>query len=452
MTPLFFSSARLSVSSFLPALLLCCVVTSHPASAQEIIHGSFTWPDRGVRILDDPNQFDSSAMVRALAAHTDGRLYVAGYFNYAGDLWTPGLAAWNGESWSEIGASDVVALVSHASGLYVGGGFGIVGGTAISNIARWDGFAWQPLGAGVNNTVLAIHVQQGPDDAPPIVYVGGGFTQAGGMPASRIARWDGAAWSPLGLGCSGPVRSIVTFDDGSGAGPALYAAGSFQTAGGIVVNKVARWDLQSQTWSPLGQGITGQGSGQFLAVFRDSPDPNAPAALFMAGSFSEVDGKPIRYVARWDGQTWSAVDTGFYQVDDFAGVLGLKVLNDGHGDGLYAPGETGNGGFLQKWDGHSWSRLEPAPGVLYDVVMYNGQLHVGGGLSEFMPKIARFTPDGFGCGDFNGDGVTDQADLGILLASYNCPGPDCTGDADGDGDVDQSDLGILLKHFGQPCS
>jgi len=48
-------------------------------------------------------------------------------------------------------------------------------------------------------------------------------------------------------------------------------------------------------------------------------------------------------------------------------------------------------------------------------------------------------------GDLDGDGDTDQADLGILLASY---GTDAGGDLDGDNDTDQSDLGILLADWG----
>jgi predicted outer membrane repeat protein len=48
-------------------------------------------------------------------------------------------------------------------------------------------------------------------------------------------------------------------------------------------------------------------------------------------------------------------------------------------------------------------------------------------------------------GDLDGDGDTDQADLGVLLASYNT---DAGGDLDGDGDTDQADLGTLLADYG----
>ncbi|MFG0251562.1 MAG: hypothetical protein ACF8NJ_01660 [Phycisphaerales bacterium JB038] len=46
--------------------------------------------------------------------------------------------------------------------------------------------------------------------------------------------------------------------------------------------------------------------------------------------------------------------------------------------------------------------------------------------------------------DIDGDGDTDQADLGLLLSSYQV---DDGGDLDGDGDTDQADLGILLADY-----
>ncbi len=59
--------------------------------------------------------------------------------------------------------------------------------------------------------------------------------------------------------------------------------------------------------------------------------------------------------------------------------------------------------------------------------------------------------DGVRPGDVDGDGCVDQADLGILLADWNCTGGDCPGDCDDDGDTDQGDLGILLAHWGEGC-
>ncbi|MFG0251687.1 MAG: FG-GAP repeat domain-containing protein [Phycisphaerales bacterium JB038] len=62
------------------------------------------------------------------------------------------------------------------------------------------------------------------------------------------------------------------------------------------------------------------------------------------------------------------------------------------------------------------------------------------------PSAFHFINPGFVIpGDLDGDGDVDQADLGILLASY---GKDAGGDIDGDGDTDQADLGALLGNYG----
>ena len=47
--------------------------------------------------------------------------------------------------------------------------------------------------------------------------------------------------------------------------------------------------------------------------------------------------------------------------------------------------------------------------------------------------------------DLDGDGDTDQGDLGVLLGAY---GISDGGDLDGDGETGQTDLGILLGDYG----
>lgn len=421
------------------SIALCHLGSSASVLADDdVIPGAFTWPDRGVRWYDDPNYPDSFADVHALVAHTDGRLYVGGNFNYAGDLYTPYVAAWDGEVWHAIAADEELrVLLSSETGLFAGGYFNTIGGVPSAHIARWDG-SWQPLATGTNGPVVTMATTD--ENGKPVLYVGGDFTGAGGKNAFHIARWDGVSWSGLGSGChQTTVRAVAVYDDGQG--PAVYAAGGFTTCGGVPVHGIAKWD--GQKWSALGQGLGGE--ARALAVFDDGTGP----ALYVGGDFTMVDGQPIRRIARWNGQAWSAVG----DIGDVFTIFSLKVLDDGNGPALYAAGQS----LLKKWDGQRWQTY-PIPGpsvLLWDTAMCEGghgpQLHVGGGTGGFLTKIARFEP-GFACGDFNGDGVTDQADLGILLAAYdNCPGPGCQGDTDGDGDVDQSDLGTLLAHFGQPC-
>ena len=44
------------------------------------------------------------------------------------------------------------------------------------------------------------------------LYVGGDFTNAGGVSVNRIAMWDGHQWTALGSGVSGPVLAIAIQD------------------------------------------------------------------------------------------------------------------------------------------------------------------------------------------------------------------------------------------------
>src|SRR5262245_16609793 len=54
------------------------------------------------------------------------------------------------------------------------------------------------------------------DGTGPALYAGGFFNDAGGVPASHVAKWDGHCWSPLGSGLDGMVFALAVFDDGTG--------------------------------------------------------------------------------------------------------------------------------------------------------------------------------------------------------------------------------------------
>lgn len=81
----------------------------------------------------------------------------------------------------------VTSLTVHNTDLYAGGYFTNAGGVAASRVAKWDGSSWSALGSGINSWVYALTSHNGD------LYAGGSFTIAGGVSAVYVARWDGSA-------------------------------------------------------------------------------------------------------------------------------------------------------------------------------------------------------------------------------------------------------------------
>ncbi|MFI4915853.1 MAG: GC-type dockerin domain-anchored protein [Phycisphaerales bacterium JB060] len=316
----------------------------------------------------EPGRFGIPGVDRFVAAAytwDDGSgeaLYVGGRFMVAGTLESRGLARWDGSAWSTIGDgppdNDVDCIVSLEADahqyLYVGGSFTSIGGMPASHIARWDGSSWSPLGDGLDGPVYAI--AEFDDGTGPALYAGGWFTQAGGQPASGIAKWDGSQWTGVGGGVSGPehpqIYDLKVFDDG--AGPALFVAGNFSSAGSTVTQGIAKWD--GDQWLPLGTGLIGVGArGATLEVFNDG----SGEAMYLGGRFDFAGGVMASNIARWDGVTWSPVGPGLNNE-----VIDLEVHRYSVVPALFAAGRfrtTEDGAttlnHVAAWTGRTWEPL-----------------------------------------------------------------------------------------------
>ncbi len=249
--------------------------------------------------------------IAALEVYDDGTgpaLYAAGIFQTAGSVETRNIARWNGSSWSAVGGGtdDTVGCLKSftdksGSYLYAGGWFYTAGNVDARAIARWNGTTWSPVGDGLaapqDGGVSCLFVAN--DATGPALYVSGYFRTLGKISTRNIVRWDGAAWSPLadGLGDYG-ARSLAWFDDGTG--PALYAGGYFEAAGAVSASRLARWD--GQCWHPVGRGLYfnyddpffGYISVNSLLPFDDGHGP----ALFVAGHFTAIDDRSFSNIAR----------------------------------------------------------------------------------------------------------------------------------------------------------
>lgn len=275
---------------------------------------------------------------------------------------------------SGLAAGAVYTIVSGRDGtVYIGGGFTQAGGVAgTAYLAQWNGTAWSAVGLGTNNDVYALAV-----DAQRQVYVGGNFDRVagGGTFANYVAMWDGFSWNILdGVGMNAVVYALAIGPDGS-----VYAGGNFTTAGGNAANYIARWN--GSAWSPLGSGMNAQ--VRTISIGKDGK-------VYAAGDFTTAGGVAASHVAVWNGVTWSALGAGVN--DD---VLCSIIGPDGS---LYLGGDFTNSGgtislsYVARWNGSSWTSLKS--GVNYPVsrmTFENDRLYISG---VFTYAGDLYTPSG----------------------------------------------------------
>ncbi len=282
------------------------------------------------------------------------QVVAAGEFTNAGDVAVNRIAHWDGAAWQPFGSGMnsnsspyVLALTTwdpDGSGpltaqLVAGGAFPTAGGVTVNNIARWDGAAWQPFGSGVSGSVNAF-AEWDPDGSGPLtaqLVAGGHFPTAGGVTVNSIARWDGAAWQPFGSGMNGRVLALTTWDaDGPGPQPVqLAAAGYFTTAGGVMNNRIARWD--GSAWRPFGSGM----NSLVYALKAWDPDGSGPLPeqLIAGGAFSTAGGLPAGYLATWSTRSplepvcrGDFNNSGSVSVQDIFDFLGAYFAVDARAD------------------------------------------------------------------------------------------------------------------------
>ncbi len=317
-----------------------------------------------------PLESGLSGAVRAFAVFDDGTgpaLYMGGAFTGAGDTVAYHIARWDGRAWSSAGTEangsvngEIRALTVLDDGtgpvLFAGGSLETAGSIVANGIAKWNGSTWTDVGGGFSAPAagtLIIHALAVQDKDPdPVLYAGGLFSAAGGMPAKNVARWDGTSWAPLGSGLEvpngGAVQALSVFDDGTGA--ALYAGGRLLVGEALDLETVARWD--GTAWKRVGRGSS-RGTVYSLTVFDDGAGP----ALYAAGELQDALNQPVP-PSKWNGRSWTRLGANW----SAGTVIALKVFDDGRGPALYAGGwftlAAGNPrDIVTRWDGKAWASV-----------------------------------------------------------------------------------------------
>jgi hypothetical protein len=325
----------------------------------------------------------------------NGSLVAGGSFQIAGGTLASRVARWDGSTWTALGSGvsgPVNALVTWNGALYAGGAFTTAGGVTVNGIARWDGSTWTGLGTGMSGEsspgsgmqVLALAVHDG------ALYAAGSFDHAGGVPALGVARWDGSNWAPLGSGISGTLYALADY------GGSLIVGGRFTSAGGTPANHIARWD--GTVWNAMGSGMNGYEPAVLtLMVWNED--------LYAGGEFGDAGGVQALDIARWNGVSWSAVG---------AGLNGWVTGIGSYGGALVATGSfISPGGNIARWNGSSWTPL--GSGLLAYNICFEGYpcyvgrslFNVGNDLVVGGPFIAAGGKSSYGIARWNDIGLAD---------------------------------------------
>lgn len=368
--------------------------------------------------------------IGALQFLDDGRLVVGGEFAGIGTTDSANLAAWDGTSWSAIGAgapdAAVHAIEPIAAGEFcVGGDFGTIAGVQSPFAACWDGTQWLAR-PGLEGSVATLH-----RDSTGRLFAGGtlAFTDPmTGNYLAGIALWNGTSWEPFQGGVDGgfinEVRAIEEGPDGK-----LYVGGTFKLVGkgqqNLAVNHIARW--AGSQWEAVGAGVentTGVVLGSEVGVSSLLFDGNE---LIVGGLFSRAGDSAAHNIARWDGAAWhrmvadelylgvggvinalvvdgaklfaggyfshagetTAANVAVFESDSWAalgqGVDDVVFTAAGSPDGVLIGGAFSNApvtgaSFLARWEPPVWKGLGAGPNNVVTEIMVaeNGDVYIGG--------------------------------------------------------------------------
>ncbi|MBI5217336.1 MAG: T9SS type A sorting domain-containing protein [Bacteroidia bacterium] len=242
-----------------------------------------------------------------------GCLYLCGPFQQLNNVANlSNLAKWDGQNWDSIPKGSLSSALDHPYTLswlhdtmFLGGTIGIY----LSNfrfVIQWDGTNWITMEHGIDDDNALVLTSVVYNDQ---IHIGGCFNYVSGHPIKAVARWDGQHWQPLGSGLYEQVQSMYVDTIAN----VLYAGGflGVPDSTGTHFGMLAKWDGQS--WTLMDSSIGNIGS---IITYRGK--------LFVGGNFDTIGHKPIKFLAKWNGNSWDSIATGIIG----GGIGAMAVFND----------------------------------------------------------------------------------------------------------------------------
>lgn len=219
-------------------------------------------------------------------------LYAVGQFTYVDGQLCQGLAKRSGGAWEPvvpIGCDycSVTDVELFNGSLYVTGTI-LFPGNPYRHVMRLQQDAWLPVGGtGLFGGLSAGNILEVYGE---YLYLGGLFQLSDGNPGDAIMRWDGEAWSPVGTGVqdeTGGYDQWIQVTDLQVHDGLLYVAGGFTYAGNMPANRVATWN--GSQWCSVG-GDFGEWPATAIGFHNDT---------LYAGCWYEADGQPVNHLAKF---------------------------------------------------------------------------------------------------------------------------------------------------------
>jgi hypothetical protein len=266
---------------------------------------------------------------------------------------------------------------STENALYIGGHFSFAGNDTASKIVKWNGSQFSPLGCGLNWDCNPATIQSTGGHVLAItkynneLYAGGAIVLADGKPVRYIAKWNGVSWDTVGRGLNGVVCMLTIINN------ELYAGGTFDTAGSVHANSLAKWN-GSQWTDVFNFPQINLGHNYVLSIAEYNGE------LYVGGNF---DNDTLSDIIRYNGTAWINVGESLH--GGMSSVSKMVAYNNE----LYVAGtfyhNQGNiGNFIQRWDGTQWKDvgggttsdlLNPsANGQIDDMIVHDDKLYIAG--------------------------------------------------------------------------
>lgn len=266
------------------------------------------------------------------------------------------------------------------------------------------GFAqnWQQVGIGFDQQTRYLI----PDTVANLLYCTGGYFHADNIPVNGVAQWNGSTWDSIpyvnycGAGTIARFNGDLYFggystyilrwngiqiDTIAEATPGgvvklyvfnneLYALSGFDSIGGIAASDIAKFD--GNTWSAI-DTTHWLGGGMYNAIFYQGD-------LYVSGNMLSPDGT-IGNIARWNGVQWSSVGNNALN-NGLGGVSTFAIYNGDLWIGGFFFQSMGNPyDGIARWNGTQF--LDPGGGVNYpgqpfDMEVFNNELWMCGNFSS----------------------------------------------------------------------